>query len=102
LAISIQKNPHGKQVITLDPNRIQSYLRLSDEATARLTRSFSIPRDLEPKRVKEHVDYEKLSEQYRELIQQGYFKNQAELSRYLGVSRAWVTKVLKKGVTGKM
>jgi len=32
---------------------------------------------------------------YRKLLKSGIVKNKAELARMFGVSRAWVTKVLK-------
>jgi len=43
---------------------------------------------------KDKINYAELAASYRELINSGVCKNQAELSRYLGVSRAWVTRIM--------
>jgi hypothetical protein len=96
LAVSLQKIAHGEEVITLNPALISSYLRLSDQSIARLTKQFCLPRDMDPVRIKEKLDYPTLARKYKDLIEQGYFRNQAHLAGYLGVSRAWITKVLNK------
>jgi hypothetical protein len=69
---------------------------MSDEDIRRLTRFFSIPRKLEPVKTVTKIDRHSLAIRYRELIDQGYVKNKADLARHLGVSRAWITKVMNE------
>lgn len=69
---------------------------MSDEEIHRLTKFFTIPDKLEPARIPERIDRHSLALMYKELIEQGYVKNQADLARHLGVSRAWITKVLNE------
>ena len=69
---------------------------MGDEDIRRLTRFFSIPRKLEPVKTVDKIDRLSLAIRYRELIEQGYVKNQADLARHLGVSRAWITKVMNE------
>jgi hypothetical protein len=76
---------------------------MSDEDIRRLTKFFSIPRKLEPGKIVAKMDRRSLAIRYRELIKQGYVKNQADLARHLGVSRTGITKVmneLKRGRAG--
>ncbi len=69
---------------------------MSHEVIHRLTKFFSIPRQLEAVKTVAKMDRHSLAIRYRELIEQGYVKNQADLARHLGVSRAWVTKVMNE------
>jgi Mn-dependent DtxR family transcriptional regulator len=50
----------------------------------------------EPKPAKERPDGMKLARHYQALLDSGKFENRAVLARYLGVSRARVTQVLKR------
>lgn len=53
------------------------------------------PEKLEPRPLpKERSDSLKLARHYQALLDSGKFENRAALARYLGVSRAWVMKVL--------
>ena len=82
---------------------MSNYFIMSDEVIQKLTKFFSIPRKLEPVRIAAKMDRLSLAIRYRELIDQGYVKNQADLARHLGVSKAWITKVmneLKRGYMG--
>ncbi len=44
---------------------------------------------------KPKIDYEALAENYRSLLDRMNFSSHAELARHLGVSRVWVSRVLK-------
>jgi hypothetical protein len=46
-------------------------------------------------RPKERIDYEALQQTYRRMLVEGPFSNKTELARHLGVSRVWVSRVLK-------
>jgi hypothetical protein len=41
------------------------------------------------------IDYDALKQSYRQLLETDPYKSQAELARHLGVSRVWVSRVLK-------
>jgi Mn-dependent DtxR family transcriptional regulator len=41
------------------------------------------------------IDYEALRQTYARMLAGGPFANQADLARHLGVSRVWVSRVLK-------
>jgi len=71
-------------------------LDLFYDAEWRLTKFFEIPEDLVPVRGHERLDRYSLALRYQKLIDQGYVKNQADLARHLGVSRAWITKVMNE------
>lgn len=47
-----------------------------------------------PKRP-EKINYANLAAKYKNLIESGICKNMAEVARYCGVSRVWVTKVMR-------
>ncbi len=66
---------------------------LSSDAERRLTKFFEIPEDLVPVRIHARMDRLSIAIRYRELIDQGYVKNQADLARHLGVSRAWIANI---------
>ncbi len=83
----------SEKKITVDGPFVSKYFIMSDEVIHRLTRFFSIPRKLEPVKVANNIDRYSLAIRYRELIQQGYVKKQADLARHLGVSGDWITKV---------
>jgi site-specific DNA recombinase len=96
LAVSVRNIARSEKAIILSPDRIRDYLRISDATAVRLTKLFSLPKEREPLHIQARLDYPSLAMRYNELINEGCFKNQAHLARYLGVSRAWITKVLKR------
>jgi hypothetical protein len=86
----------GEKKLTVDRPFVSEYLTMSEEDIRRLTRFFSIPRKLEPVITVAKMDRLSLAIRYRELIDQGYVKDQADLARHVGVSRAWITKVMNE------
>jgi biotin operon repressor len=52
-----------------------------------------LPRSVRAKRLL--VDYEALQQTYARMLADGGFASQADLARHLGVSRVWVSRVLK-------
>jgi hypothetical protein len=85
-----------EKILTVDEPFVSNYFIMSDQVIHRLTKFFSIPRKLEPVINVDKIDRLSLAIRYRELIEQGYVKNQADLARHLGVSRAWITKVMNE------
>jgi hypothetical protein len=45
------------------------------------------------------IDYPQLAMQYGEMLENGQFPSKSALARELGVSRAWRSKVMKRGIT---
>ena len=87
--------------MTVDGPFVSNYFEINDEVIHRLTKFFSIPRKLEPVKIVAKIDRRSLAIRYRELIDQGCVKNQADLARHLGVSRAWITKVMNELKRGR-
>jgi hypothetical protein len=52
------------------------------------------PRPQKP-RPKKRIDYAALQQTYRQMLADSGFASQADFARHLGVSRVWVSKVLK-------
>ncbi len=44
---------------------------------------------------RQKIDWKAKAQEYQKMIQTGQVKNQAELARKEGVSRAWITKIMK-------
>jgi hypothetical protein len=96
IPINIENLLCRKKKLTVDGSFVSEYLVMNVEDMRRLTKFFSIPRKLEPMKVVNKIDRYSLATRYHELIDQGYVKNQADLARHLGVSRAWITKVMNE------
>ena len=82
--------------MTVDRDRLPNYLFISIKKCYELLEGFYLPEPKIKPLPKVKIDYKKLAEEYKSFIEAGVAKNQAELARKLKVSRAWVTKVLKK------
>jgi hypothetical protein len=89
--------PKGKRIFTLDTSRIKEFLDISDDCVTRLSKVFCPPdyvlRRPEPRN---RVEYPVLAAEYMRLIASGECKDRADVARRFGVSRAWVTKVIKR------
>lgn len=94
MPIFTHKTRYGERIFAVDPSEVQKYLSLDPDDVARLTRYFLYPKPVPSRMKRALLDRKALAERYLELIQNGTVNNQAALSRYLGVSRAWVTKVM--------
>lgn len=85
----------GQQRFTLTlPKMSQNYPFLKD-ANFRLTPLIYVNSTKPQVTKKKVLTRVKQAEKYRRLLDSGKVKNRAELARKFGVSRAWVTKVLK-------
>jgi hypothetical protein len=92
------RNSKRQSCLTLDMSRIRNYFQLSEQATDLLSQVFSISviqKQLQPM-LRNRLDYQTLALQYKQMIDDGSCKNWSEVAKHFGVSRAWVTKVLKK------
>jgi hypothetical protein len=96
IPVFMRKRAHGEVIWMINRRAAYGKLDLSKEGEYRLTKFFEIPEDLVPLRIHARIDRHSLAIRYRELIDQGYVKNKADLARHLGVTRAWITKVMKE------
>jgi len=77
---------------------LSSILPLTEAAINRLCERNLIRCQRHPIAKKQPIDYAVLQLTYTRLLTEGGFSNKAELARHLGVSRTWVSRVLK-GIT---
>ena len=75
----------------IDLKKLQKSLPFFDHANTELTRKYVNP----PARTDIKNTRARQAKLYRKLLDSGKVKSRAELARKFGVSRAWVTKVLK-------
>ena len=97
LPFVFKRLPHGKLFFTLDVERLPLFLDVTPECIAKLRSRFCPPAlsAAPPHRPKVPIDYASLQQTYRRMLADGGFASQAELARHLGVSRVWVSRVLK-------
>lgn len=81
----------------LNHYKLKNYFNISDECVNRLTKIFN------HKKFKLNISLSllrlnkyNLAITYKKLIDDGVYKNKAELARVYGVSRAWITKVMNE------
>ena len=88
--------PKGKRKFTLDVRKIREFVDISDDCVRRLALVFSPPAYAPRRKPKgPGIDYGKLAAEYTKLISTGVCKNKADVARHFGVSRAWVSIVMK-------
>jgi hypothetical protein len=75
-------------------------LRLSAQDIEGLRRTGLVRLPHPMPRPKKRIDYAALQRTYRRTLVEASFSNQTELARHLGVSRVWVSRVLK-GINSK-
>jgi hypothetical protein len=90
--------PYGKRIFTLDTRRIKEFVDISDDCVARLAKVFCPPIYVSKSATpKQRLDYSALATEYQQLLSSGVCQDRADIARHYGVSRAWITKVMKKG-----
>ena len=95
IPIEISNSARGEKAIAAAEAPLSSILPLSPGAIARLQDARLI-RLQQPVRTKKlPTDYAALQQTYRRMLSEGPFSTQTELARNLGVSRVWVSRVLK-------
>jgi len=87
---------HGAKVLAIDAAKIHDYLVISPDAVKKLTEFFIYPKVKNPVTNRKKLNLQELAGLYYEMINSGRLKNRAALAKHLGVSRAWITKVMKK------
>jgi hypothetical protein len=100
IPIEISNIAHGEKAIAVAEAPPSSIPPLSPDAITRLQGSRLSRRPRPARAKKQPIDYAALQQTYRRMLAEGPFSNQTELARHLGVSRVWVSRVLK-GVNRK-
>ena len=90
----MQKRAHGKNKIHINVEEFSKEMAISSSLEQRLTHNFGVPYREKTRPRKTLEERIKLFEDYEKLIEDGSFKTRAALARHLGVSRAWITKVM--------
>lgn len=81
--------------MTIDREELPNYLDLSLKKCYQLTEGFYLPETKVATKPRVKIDYQKLANEYKSLIDNATILNQADLAKKLNVSRAWVTKVYR-------
>jgi DNA invertase Pin-like site-specific DNA recombinase len=79
----------------MDSERLPHELGLDEEEIQGLLQAGLVRLRPQKSRPKERIDYAALQQTYLRTLAEGGFSTQTELARNLGVSRVWVSRVLK-------
>ena len=95
LPVIVRRVKRGKAKLVVNSARLGEFLALSPEDIGRMAPLLSgpLPEKTHPTRMK--IDYVALRTQYQQLLSDGTCATKAEVGRHLGVSRVWVSRVLK-------
>ena len=95
IPIEIVNSARGEKAISVAEGRLNHSLPLSPAAITSLqdVHLIRLPQPVKVKRLP--IDYAALQQKYRQMLDEGGFASQTELARHLGVSRVWVSRVLK-------
>lgn len=95
IPIEIHNLGHGEKLTCMDSGRLPAELGLADHDILSLSeRGLIRPRPQKPHQ-KNRIDHTALRQTYHKMLNDGGFSSQAALARHLGVSRVWVSRVLK-------
>jgi hypothetical protein len=95
IPVEIHNLGHGQRLICMDSDRLPQELGLNEEAIGNLVQGGLVRLQPQKPRPKKRIDYEALQQTYRRMLAEGGFASQTELARHLGVSRVWVSIVLR-------
>jgi hypothetical protein len=79
----------------MDSARLPQELGLDEEAIQGLLQAGLVRLRPQKPRPKPRIDYAALQQTYSRMLAEGPFFTQSELALHLGVSRVWVSRVLK-------
>jgi CRP-like cAMP-binding protein len=96
LPVLIEKGAHGRKILTVSSARVKKYLKLDRDEAIKFLNIFADQQKYEIKLFKMKVDYNELAATFQRIMDSGVVTNRADLARYLGVSRAYVTKVMNR------
>lgn len=94
LPVVLHNSRYGTKILAVAPAKISKYLDMPPEAVKKVTESFIYFKAKNSAIKSRKSSREERATLYREMLESGEFKNRAALAQHLGVSRAWVTKMM--------
>jgi hypothetical protein len=95
IPLEIRNSEHGEKVFSITEATVQSSLEISSGGIMHLRECGLILPFITEKITRPRIDYVALQQTYRRMLDDGPFTTQTDLARHLGVSRVWVSRVLK-------
>ena len=95
IPIVFANNPKGAKHIFIDYTRLPFYLNLLPADFVGLRKHGLIHPEAPVKVPRIRVNYPLLAQEYQQKLESKEFVTRAELARSLGVSRAWISKVMR-------
>ena len=95
LPVIIRRVQRGEAKLVVNIAKLGEYLALSPENIDRLAALLPRPTPDKTRPVREKIDYVALRAQYEQLLLDGTCATKADVARHAGVSRVWVSRVLK-------
>ncbi len=97
IPIEIHRLQRGQRLICMDSERLPDEPGLGEMEIESLHQAGLVWPWLQNPSPEVPIEYEALQHTYRRMLADGSFASQADLARHLGVSRVWVSRVLKGG-----
>jgi hypothetical protein len=94
IPIVLANNPKGAKHIFIDHARLPFFLGLRPRDVVSLRKDGLVQSEEPVKTLKQRSNTEELAEEYKQKLQSGEFATRGALARSLGVSRAWINKVM--------
>lgn len=95
IPLEIRNSARGEKVFSVAEASVQSSLKISSTAIIHLRECGLILPFITKKITRPRIDYVALQQTYRRMLDDGPFTTQTDLARHLGVSSAWVAKVMR-------
>jgi predicted aminopeptidase len=99
LPVIIRGVQRGEAKLVVDTAKLGEFLALGPEVIDRLAPLQGGPLSQRARAMRKRIDYVALRAQYEQLLADGTCATKADVARYAGVSRTWVSRVLK-GIKG--
>jgi predicted aminopeptidase len=96
LPVIIRRVERGEAKLVVDTAQLGEFLALAPEDINRLASLLSRPPSEKTRALRKRIDYVALRAQYEQLLLDGICATKADVARHVGVSRAWVSRVLKR------
>ena len=96
IPIVLVNNDKGARHIVINSTRFHYFLDLKEPDVETLKRAGLMETSSAKTNLKSRINYDALASEYKHKIESGEFSNRSALARSLGVSRAWVTKVMNR------
>jgi hypothetical protein len=97
LPIIVSRGQSRRNEVFLDVKRLPELSDFDENELARIAKKLGPPTSSSITNKQEKIDYVHLSQEYQSLIDTGICANFAGVARHLNVSRAWISKVMRRG-----